>query len=97
MSRVRRFLGRHPFAILGVVTMVIGGVWHSGIVPGELRMSLTPVITAIGWPFIAAMRFVNRSTDWPMGVTSLVGTLLGLSPYLLADWALRRWRARRSG
>ena len=91
MTRIAAFVRRHPFALLGLATMFIGAVWHSPLVSPESRPTLQPLITVIGTPFIAAMRLVSRTLP-PSVLTPILGTLLGLAPYLAADWLLRRRR-----
>jgi hypothetical protein len=89
-----KLLRNHPFLLLAVVTVIIGAIWHSPVIDASTRPSLTPVVEIIGAPFIASMRFVNR-TFGPSRVTPLLGTALALAPYLLADLAVRRWRLQR--
>lgn len=91
-DRVTGFVRRHPFLCLGLATMVIGAAWHA-LSPG-LRGSSAPVVTVIGAPFIGAMR-LSRSLLGSSPLTPLLGTLIGLAPYVLADRLLSRARARR--
>lgn len=84
-----RLVKRHPFVVLAIVTIAIGALWHSTILPASVREPLSPVVTAIGYPFISAMRFVNRNIT-PSAWSPVIGTLLGLAPYVLADWFWRR-------
>ena len=88
-----RFVRRHPFVCLAIVTMAIGALWHT--LPPGLRTPTAPVVGVIGAPFISAMRLTRRMVGWS-AFTPLLGTLLGLAPYVLADWLLRRARARRA-
>lgn len=89
-----RFLRRHPFLMLALVTMAIGAGYH--MLGPSAREPLAPVVSFIGAPFIAGMRLARRLVGWSR-LTPLVGTLIGLAPYVLADWLLARWRARRAG
>ena len=87
-----RFIRRHPFLILALGTMAIGAVWHT--LGPALREPTAPVVSVIGAPFIAGMRLARRLVGWSR-LTPLLGTLIGLAPYVLADWLLSRRRARR--
>lgn len=89
-----KLLRNHPFLLLAVVTVIIGAIWHSPLIGASARPSLAPVVEIIGAPFIASMRFVNRTVG-PSPLAPLLGTALALVPYLLADFALRRWRLQR--
>ena len=89
-----RFVRRHPFVILALLTMAIGAGYH--MLGPAAREPLTPVVTFIGAPFIAGMRLARRFVG-SSRLIPLVGTLIGLAPYVLADWLLARWRARRAG
>ena len=60
-----------------------------------MRPVLGPVVEIIGAWFIAAMRLVNRHTGGT-AFTPLLGFLLGVAPYLLADVALNMWRKKRA-
>lgn len=84
-----RFLKRHPFAVLAVLTILIGVLWHSTVLPASIRPALSPLVTVLGYPFVSAMRFVNRNMT-PSALTPVLGTAIGLAPYLLADWIWRR-------
>jgi hypothetical protein len=88
-----RFVGRHPFLCLAVVTIAIGAAWHA--LSPEARAPSAPLMNVIGAPFIAAMR-LSRTVVGASVLTPLLGILLGLAPYLLADWLLSRARRRRT-
>jgi hypothetical protein len=88
-----RFLRRHPFLCLAILTMVIGMLWHAPLLPMDVRVSTMPVVKAIGAPFIAGMRLA-RSLVGANAFTPLLGTALGFAPYLIADWLLA-WTRRR--
>jgi hypothetical protein len=89
---VKGFVRRRPFLCLAIVTIVIGAVWHA--LSPELRATSAPVMGVIGAPFIGAMR-LSRGLVGSSPMTPLLGTLIGLAPYLLADWLLARVRRRR--
>ena len=86
------WLRRHPFLCLAVITIAIGIAWHAA---GPARGPMTPIVSVIGAPFIAAMRLSRRVIGWST-FTPVIGTLMGLAPYLLADWLLARARQRRA-
>lgn len=88
-----RFLRRYPFLCLGLLTMAIGALWHSPLLPMDLRVSTMPVVKVIGASFIGGMR-LSQSLLGASALTPLVGTALGITPYLIADWLLA-WRRRR--
>lgn len=86
-----RFVRRRPFTCLAILTLILGALWHLPILPVETRVAGTPVVSVIGAPFIGAMR-ASRSVLGSSPVSPLAGTLLGVAPYLLADWFLARRR-----
>lgn len=88
-----RFIRRHPFLLLALLTMAIGA-WYHTLGPAA-REPLTPMVTFIGAPFINGMRLARRLVG-SSALIPLVGTLLGLAPYVLVDWLLARWRDRRA-
>ena len=90
---MKGFLRRRPFLCLAVVTIVIGAAWHA--LSPETRASSTPLMEVIGAPFIGAMR-LSRPIVGASPMTPLLGLLIGLAPYVLADWLLARARARRT-
>jgi hypothetical protein len=77
--------------MLALLTIVFGVVWHSPLIAADGRAALQPVFTVVGFPFIAAMRFVNRAIG-ASPLTPLAGLLLGLLPYVIADAIWRRVR-----
>lgn len=85
-------LRSRPFLCLAFFTVLLGVLWHSlgDAVAGHSILKV--VVSFIGAPFIASMRLVHAVLD-DSKVTPVVGLLLGLSPYLLADWFWRRRRA----
>jgi hypothetical protein len=88
-----RYLRRHPFLCLGLLTMAIGALWHAPLLPVDLRVATMPVVKVIGAPFIGGMR-LSRSLVGASALTPVIGTALGLAPYLIADWLLA-WNRRR--
>ncbi len=90
---MKRFVQRQPFVCLAIVTIAIGAAWHA--LGPELRGSSAPVMNVVGAPFIASKRLA-RQLAGASAVTPLLGTLLGLVPYVLADWLLARARMRRA-
>jgi hypothetical protein len=83
---------RRPFLSLACVTLCLGALWHSPLGDAFADHSIArAVIAIIGAPFIASMRAANSALG-PSNLTPLVGLVLGLSPYLIADWL---WRRRR--
>ena len=89
---MKAFVRRHPFLCLAILTIALGAAFHA--LSPERRAPLTPVMNVIGAPFITGMRLSRDLGSSPL--RPLVGTLLGLVPYLLADWLLSRVRARRA-
>jgi hypothetical protein len=90
---MKGFVRRRPFLCLAIVTIAIGAAWHA--LSPELRTPSTPVMNVIGAPFIGAMRLSRRLVGGSP-VTPLLGLLMGLAPYVLADWLLARARSRRT-
>jgi hypothetical protein len=89
-----RFVRSRPFLCLAVVTILIGVLWHSPIIgSGATRDALAGVVSVIGAPFIGAMRLSTSLLDGSR-LTPLLGLVLGIAPYLLADWLLARYRHR---
>lgn len=88
-----KLLRRHPFVLLAVVTISLGALWHSRLLGPDTRESVEPAMQVIGAPFIASMRLATR---WfgRSAVTPIAGLILGLLPYVGADWLLR-WRRLR--
>ena len=96
---MNRILRNHPFLLLGLVTILIGGWWHtSGIDPKASAGGAAAyrVVSVLGFFFISAMRFLRSLTD-NFAVSGIGSMVLGLTPYLLADWALRRRRRTHAG
>lgn len=88
-----KILRSRPFLCLAFFTVLLGVLWHSPLGDSAADHSiLRLVISIIGAPFIASMRLVSAVLGDSIA-TPLVGLLLGLSPYLLADWL---WRKRRA-
>lgn len=90
-QRLAAFARRNPFFILAALTIVFGVVWHSPLIGADARPTLQPVFTVVGFPFITAMRLVNRMIGGSP-LTPLAGLLLGLVPYVIADVIWRRVR-----
>jgi hypothetical protein len=85
-----RFLRTRPFLCLAAFTLIVGVIWHSPLVSDpQARASLEGTMRVIGAPFIAAMRLTS-SLFGKSPLTPLAGLALGLAPYLLADWVIRR-------
>jgi hypothetical protein len=89
-----RLVRRWPFITLAVLTLIVGAVWHA--TTGGARSGIVfTVVSLLGAPFIAAMRWARQLIGWSPPYTQLLGFLLGLAPYVLAEFALRFVRARR--
>jgi len=90
-----KLLRHHPFVLLAVMTVLLGALWHSRLLGPDTRESVKPAMQVIGAPFIASMRLATR---WfgESAVSPIVGLILGLLPYLGADWLLRWRRLRRA-
>lgn len=90
MKLVRRW----PFLTLAGITLVIGVLWHVARARPDLAgvaSATFALVSVIGAPFIAAMRLAT-ATLGDSRLTPLVGLLLGLAPYVAADWLYRRRR-----
>ena len=89
-------LRSRPFLCLAFGTVLLGVLWHTSLANSATGHTfLTGAMTVVGAPFIAAMRFSNALFG-DASATPLVGLLLGLVPYLLADWLLQKIRSRRA-
>ena len=78
---------------LAVVTLAVGGIWH-WTTDGSRSGLVFTLVSILGAPFIAAMRFAVRTIGWSPPYTQLVGFIVGLAPYILAEALLRLWRHR---
>jgi hypothetical protein len=94
---VQKLVRAWPFLSLAAFTLVVGVVWHlSGVGHGSSFLGVAFYWFAIGLgaPFVAAQKaaavLVSAGKLRP-----LVGLVLGLTPYLIADLWLRRRRASR--
>jgi hypothetical protein len=86
-----------PFLSLGLATLLLGALWHAARIDhadGSLQMAAYIAVSIIGAPFILAMRLAT-ATFGSSSLTPLVGLVVGLAPYVLAEWLLHRWRSRR--
>jgi hypothetical protein len=85
----------HPFLLLGLFTIVVGGLYHRlGIDQSTASgVALHGAVSALGFIFINMIRVTSRLIP-NFAIAGLVSSLVGLVPYLLADWLLRRRRAR---
>jgi hypothetical protein len=93
LAKLQLFVRRRPFLCLAMATIAIGAAWHA--LSPEARASSAPVMGVIGAPFIGAMR-LSRTLIGSSPLTPLLGTLIGVAPYVLADWLLARARRRQS-
>lgn len=90
-----RLVRAKPFLLLALITIAIGALWHSPVITSAyVRSILQSGVEVIGAPFIIAMR-LSASAFGESPFAPISGLLLGIAPYLLADWLLRRVRARR--
>ena len=91
-----RLIRARPFLCLAVVTILLGVLWHSPLIgSGDTRAALTGVMTVVGAPFIFAMRLFT-SLLGSSKLAPLLGLLFGLTPYVLLDWLLAKYRAHSS-
>jgi hypothetical protein len=89
-------LRSRPFLCLAGVTVLLGALWHAMLADtASDHAVLTGVIRVVGAPFIGAMRASNALLG-ASKLTPLVGLMMGLVPYLFADWIFRRVRSRRA-
>ena len=91
-----RLLRNHAFLLLGIVTILVGAWWHtSGIDPNASAGGAAAyrVVYVLGFFFITAMRLLRSLTD-NFAVSGIGSMVLGILPYLLADWLVRRRRRR---
>lgn len=94
---MKTLLANHRFLLLGIGTILVGGWWHmSGMDPsaGTLGAVTHRVVYALGIFFILATRFLRSLTD-NFAISGVGSMVLGILPYLAADWMLRR--RRRAG
>lgn len=90
-----KLLRSRPFACLALATVLLGVLWHTTLADDAGRDSvLSVVMSIVGAPFIFAMRS-SSALFGDSRVTPLVGLVLGLVPYVLADWLLQRLRSSR--
>ena len=89
------FVRRWPFLILAVITLLVGGLWHA-TTDGARSGIVFTIVSTLGAVFIAGMRLARQMVGWSPPYTQLLGFLLGLAPYVLADLVLRIIRARRA-
>ena len=104
---MRRLFSRHLFLLIGLITCgmfalvaALGG--ESGfahVMAGPMRLLIVPMYLV--W---LLMTVIVVAVFGPGGPPAMIGPVLlifdlvaGLAPYLLADYALDRWRRRRSG
>jgi hypothetical protein len=80
-----------PFLSLAAFTLVIGVVWHvSGVNrnSGAAGAAFYWFAAIIGSPFIGGMTLATR---WVNGaLRPLIGLVIGLAPYVIADLMWRR-------
>lgn len=88
------FVRRWPFVTLAIFTLVLGAVWHA--LGGGARSGVAfTIVSIVGAPFIAAMRWATRGLGMSPPFSQVAGFILGLTPYLIAEVVLRVVRARR--
>lgn len=90
-----RLIRRWPFLTLAALTLVVGGSWHA-TTDGSRSGFVFTLVSVLGAPFIAAMRWAIRNVGWSPPYTQLAGFLLGVAPYVVADFVLNALRARRA-
>ena len=97
---MRTFLRANPFLATGVLGTLIFGAWlAAGLSPrdggvGEVVFYVWRVLAA---PVHFATNVLAPVTNsWPDALDALAAVAAGLLPYALADWVLRRVRARRA-
>jgi hypothetical protein len=83
--------------VLGLVTIVIGLTYHRvGIDQSTtFGVALHGLVKGLGFIFINMIRVTSRRIANP-AIAGLVSSLIGLIPYVAADWLLRRRRERRN-
>lgn len=82
-----------PFLSVALVTLLLGGAYHvigidRSTTPGAIAYGVT---YTLGFVFISATRLVRAVID-NRAVAGILSLAIGLTPYLLADWLLRRRR-----
>lgn len=97
---MRALLRTNPFLSIGLLGTLIFGVWlAAGLSPrdggvGEVVFHVWRVLAA---PVHVATNLLAPITNsWPDALDALAAVAVGLLPYALADWVLRRVRARRN-
>ena len=88
----------HPFLLLAIFTVLVGGAYHlAGIDRDTTTGSVLYAATyALGFIFINATRLARAVIANP-AIAGIVSLGMALIPYLLADWLLRRRRATNEG
>jgi hypothetical protein len=100
LSGLRRFLAANPFLFLGIVGVAIFGVWLAlGLGPGDggPGQALFWSWRVLAAPVHLAANLLAPFTDrWPDPLDAAAAVVAGLIPYIVADLAWRRIRARGS-
>lgn len=97
---MRSTLRSHPFLAVGLLGTLVLGLWIAlGLDPrdggiGQLLFYTWRVLAA---PLHLAANVLSPVTDrWPDVLDGAAVVVVGLLPYVVADWLLRRWRVARS-
>jgi len=95
---MRRFVTANPFLSVGLVGTVIFGLWISlGLDPsdGGTGQASYYVWRVLAAPVHLATNVLGSVTDrWPDALDGGAAVVVGLMPYLVADWL---WRRRMRG
>ena len=97
---MRSVLRSHPFLALGLLGVLLFAMWLAlGLQPhdGGLGQALFYAWRVLAAPVYLATNLLAPVTDrWPDALDAAAALLVGLSPYVAADWLVRRWRGVRS-
>ncbi len=93
---MKAFLRTRPFLSLAVATIALGLLWHLSGLNKEDSPALYAAVYAVGLPFITVTQFMHSAIQ-SRALAGVLSLALGVLPYLLADWLLRRFARRKTG
>lgn len=93
---LKRFLRARPFLALAFATIVIGVLWHLSGLKKEDSAPLYYAVYTLGLPFITVTQLMHAAIQ-NRALAGILSILLGLIPYLAADWLLQRFARGKTG
>jgi hypothetical protein len=97
---MRRFLQSNPFLAIGILGALLMGLWIAfGLSPeAGVGRGIFLLWRTLAAPIHLATNVVGRYTEtWPTALDALAALAVGILPYLVADWLLRRRNFLLSG